>query len=654
MTKPDRIVTPEAKIVGLMIKYNVAAEKVHLKPENFRDPDLRYLVEFLGGERRRPINIEKLRRSATAGEEFGRYGVWLVDVAADGVDDPVEAIAILAEQIRKANGDSEAPVSNAKKLNGASPRDINDIRTKHGADAVRDAFDRAAGDEQQHGEKRKPSPALASAEWPEPDMRLVDDDCVSAPKLTDDALPAGWESWITTEAAARDCPRDYVAAGLIGSASAWIGNARRIVATADWSEPAHLWMVLIGAPSAGKTPALKPMIQTGRTLERDAEPVWREALANYERGAETAKVLDKAWRDMVGTAAKDGTSPPDRPAGAQAPECPPRPRVIAMDTTTEELQKLLAESPRGLLYVRDELSGWIGALDRYGGHGADRAFFLECWNGGAYVCDRVRYHGTPIRIEHASLAIIGGMVPDRLRETLAGADDGLTARLVYIWPDPMPISPLVDRGSVEATQRRQTLVTAARWLRALPMGADDQGAPAPHSLPLDTDAHKLFDEMRRDAMERARRAHGLAAGWYGKNPGRILRLALVYALLACAMRGDDAEPVSVSADAIARAGGYLDYAAGMLHRVTSGLAIGQAEVDAAVIARHLLATRPARLNEREIYQTAGFAWAREDDRRAAALGVLDQAGWIRQSQRAGRGRPRRDWEVSPRLAEVRS
>jgi hypothetical protein len=39
--------------------------------------------------------------------------------------------------------------------------------------------------------------------WPEPDMRLVDDDRAPAPLLDDDALPAGWGSWITTEAAAR-------------------------------------------------------------------------------------------------------------------------------------------------------------------------------------------------------------------------------------------------------------------------------------------------------------------------------------------------------------------------------------------------------------------------------------------------------------------
>jgi hypothetical protein len=54
------------------------------------------------------------------------------------------------------------------------------------------------------------------------------------------------------------------------------------------------------------------------------------------------------------------------------------------------LQRILAEQPRGLLYVRDELAGWLGSFNRYGGNGADRAFFLECWNGGIYSNDRVR------------------------------------------------------------------------------------------------------------------------------------------------------------------------------------------------------------------------------------------------------------------------
>ena len=163
----------------------------------------------------------------------------------------------------------------------------------------------------------------------------------------------------------------------------------------------------------------------------------------------------------------------------------------------------------------------------------------------------------------------------------------------------------------------------------------------------------LFNELRREWMNRTRAASGLTAGWAGKNSGRALRIALVFELLNWAARGD-AEPSTVSADAMARAGAYLDYAADMLDRVTAGLALTEAEADAALIARDLIAKRPARLNERSLYQTAGFAWARKSGRRAAALTVLERAGWIRQPAHAGPGRPRREWDVSPRLAETRS
>jgi hypothetical protein len=216
------------------------------------------------------------------------------------------------------------------------------------------------------------------------------------------------------------------------------------------------------------------------------------------------------------------------------------------------------------------------AADRYGGHGADRAFWLEAWNGGAYVCDRVRYHDAPLRIERAAAGIIGGMVPDRLREVLAYADDGLTARFIYVWPDPTSFVPLTDYGGTEAAQRANRLLSAARRLRALAMDADARGAPEPRILRLSGTARELFDELRRDSMMRARRVSGLAAGWHGKTPGRALRLALVYEMLAWAAR-DGEEPANVSEDAVARAGGYLDYAAGMLDRIIAGLAIGRAE-----------------------------------------------------------------------------
>ncbi len=145
---------------------------------------------------------------------------------------------------------------------------------------------------------------------------------------------------------ARACPRDYVAAGLIGAASAWIGNARRIAATAAWNEPANLWFALVGAPSAGKMPALHPIIEASRGLERDAEPGWRAALAKYERDAEVANAVDKRWRLAVHAAVNEDDAPPNRPPEAEAPIKPARPRAMAMNSTSQKLQRLLAENPR--------------------------------------------------------------------------------------------------------------------------------------------------------------------------------------------------------------------------------------------------------------------------------------------------------------------
>jgi hypothetical protein len=154
--------------------------------------------------------------------------------------------------------------------------------------------------------------AAGEVPWPEPDMRLVEDDRPPGPALDDDAMPAGWGDWITAEAAARGCPRDYVAAGLTAGASAWIGNARHVAATTTWSEPPHLWLTLIGWPSTGKTPAPRPIIKAARYLERDAEPAWQAACAEHATLAEGARVIEEQWRAAVRKAMNDDEPLPNR------------------------------------------------------------------------------------------------------------------------------------------------------------------------------------------------------------------------------------------------------------------------------------------------------------------------------------------------------
>jgi hypothetical protein len=493
--------------------------------------------------------------------------------------------------------------------------DANDIARTHGVEGLREHVDGATVLDM--GRLRREQ---TRHDWPELDMRLVDDDRIPAPVLSEHLLPSGWSNWILEEAESLSCAADYIAAGVVGCASAWVGNARRIIGTSTFSAPSHLWFALIGGPSAKKTPAIDPVIRISELIQREEKARWR---------AENAAMEVK----------------------------PPRPRLVVKDATVEAVQKLLAENPRGLLSLRDELSGWLASFNQYrGGNGSDREFWCEAYNGASYSSDRIKFDGNPISIEHCSVAIVGGMVPDRLREALAGADDGLAARFLFVWPNPLPIGPLVDRGDIETKRRRDTLARAARRLRGLHMGEELDGTPAPHALRLDDFGRRLLDDIYIKAMTCAEAASGMAASWHGKNPGRALRLALVYELLAWAGRCDsDPEPSVVSEDSLIRAADYLEYAAAMFHRIEGGLSIERSEVDAAKIARYLRDRRIVELNERELYQTAGWAWFRKKESRERALRILEDGHWIRRPGSAVAasqgGRPRHDWEVSPRVLE---
>lgn len=325
--------------------------------------------------------------------------------------------------------------------------------------------------------------------WPEPDINLATDDQVAPPAFPDTALPGSWSDWVAETAEAKGCPRDYVAANLLVGTSAFLGNTRRVAATFEWIEPSHLWAAGVEPPSSGKTPAATPVIDAAKAVERETDPHWRDELARYERDTEVAT---EKWQKEIKDAVAKKLAAPDRPKQAAPPEPPRRPRMIANDTTAEELMAMLAGNPRGLLLVRDELAGWLGSFGRYNnGGGADRGFYLETWNGGSFTTDRVKFSGKPIDIRFASLAIAGGIVPDRLREALAGADDGLAARFIWVWPDAPPYRPLRVTADERDAAKRDKLGQAVRRLRALTFEHDVQLGPMPRILPLADDARSI-------------------------------------------------------------------------------------------------------------------------------------------------------------------
>jgi hypothetical protein len=282
-----------------------------------------------------------------------------------------------------------------------------------------------------------------------PDLSLLGNGRTQPPKFPTDLLGKFWEDWCVGNARAKCCPIDYVVGSLISVAASLVGNARRPSPQSRWMEPAHLWVGLVGSPSSGKTPGMSAALEIISQFNRASVAETKQRKSEHKEACERAEVNRCVWRE----AAKKNpeTALPD---DALQPEFREAPRYSVTDTTPERLGTILDTSRKGVLSIRDELAGWICGFDRYSGAGgAERAMWLEAWNGGHYVIDRQK--SAPIVIDHLSVGIIGGIQPDRLCLISGGSDDGLASRFIWFWPEDIPNfkieeHPIEDDPAVEA------------------------------------------------------------------------------------------------------------------------------------------------------------------------------------------------------------
>jgi hypothetical protein len=273
-------------------------------------------------------------------------------------------------------------------------------------------------------------------------------------------------------------PLDFVAACMLAVASGAIGNSRKIEIKSTWRESAAIWVALVGPPGDGKTPAQeivsKPVEEKQAALEVAFRAKWaayREALAAYEETRKRAKKAPAPTAKKT-TPAKSGNLEEslDISAGVlkslerfDRPQQPILERVFTSDTTVEALSPILAQNPRGLPLIRDELTAWTRSMDAYrNGRGADRQYYLSIWAGRAIVIDRrVNKDGLPIIIPTPFLTVCGGLVPDCLEELAdeRGRSDGFIDRVLFVYPN----SP----GYVQWTEDTLSPEAEATWRSTL-------------------------------------------------------------------------------------------------------------------------------------------------------------------------------------------
>jgi hypothetical protein len=482
--------------------------------------------------------------------------------------------------------------------------------------------------------------------WLNPDMSIAERSQIKPPVLPTTGF-GGLKEWLSNAADAASAPIDYTALAVLSGVSGMIGGRRWVEPWPGWKEPCIIWGAIVGDPSVNKTPSTDAIRAAIMAAEEHKAADFPQRESEYETKLATAKAVRKVWERQVAKALEDGKEPPVMPEGAIEPKCPIRPRSWVTNATTEKLARILSENPGGVIAWTDELAGLIGAFDRYGGGGMDRAFWLECHGGRPYRLDRVK-DGT-IDVPCTAAAVLGCIQPDRLHSlVLSGDNDGFASRFLYAWPEPR------ERKRPKLAPNWELISKAFERLAGL--------APDAIVLPLNLKAANAFQHWWEGEHSKAIAAvSGVLAEAYNKMSGGALRIALALEYIWWATAQNvSPEPKVVSEKAIGHALIIVDqWAKPMAGRVLAEASIPLSQQRATTLARWVLATKPERFNARTVLrkhrgQLPGIRETKDMDEACAAL--VD-AGWLRPAgTREGdtRGRTTKDFEVNPAVTGVKS
>ena len=99
------------------------------------------------------------------------------------------------------------------------------------------------------------------SDWGDLDPTYLEREMVPAAKLpVDKVFTREWSEWLHKEAEAKSAPIDYVVAALFAVGASLIANVRWGSPWAGWKEPTVIWVMNIGAPSMGKSPAMDAVL----------------------------------------------------------------------------------------------------------------------------------------------------------------------------------------------------------------------------------------------------------------------------------------------------------------------------------------------------------------------------------------------------------
>jgi hypothetical protein len=475
--------------------------------------------------------------------------------------------------------------------------------------------------------------------WEDPDLSLLDDRRGELPEFPLETLSPPLQDWVKRAATGAGVTPAHVAVPLLAISSALIGTARRVKASSSWSEPMTLWLAVVGYSGTGKTPGLNATKRAMDAADRNRSSRLKEGARRHATKRETAKTAYAAWKEAVKEAVEAGTMPPLQPDNAVDPGEFVEPRLSVTNSTIERLGPLLVVRPQGVLCIKDELSELFTNMSRYS-RGQDNEFWLEAWNGGTYIVERMT---RSLRIRFLLVGLTGGFQPSKLAQAFEGRADGMYARFCFSWPPEPDHKPLSDK----ATEVEPEIVHAIERLDAL--GGDDPDTFEPIFVPLSADALAAFEELRTFAAVGKAHLEGYEREWWAKMQAHTLRLAGTLAYLAWGITGGP-EPAEVAAEYMRSAIILVrDYFHPHSRAALQLIGMSERDADARRVLRWIKAKELTEISREDVRRRALAQKLDAEQTQTVVLDRLVRAGWLREIRRPTAGRTVVRWEVNPQL-----
>lgn len=459
------------------------------------------------------------------------------------------------------------------------------------------------------------------------------------PPLDPTHLPDAIRDAVVDIADRLQCPLDYLAVATLSAAGAVIGNKVGIFPYANdesWHVYPALWGGIVGDPGSKKTPSLQAAHAPLRHLESTAAQKYAQDMQAY------SQALTKYEQDLTAWAkAKNNGLKPIPPIE------PKRTRYIVHDITYQALGVVLADNPRGILALADELSGLLQSLDTPGQEAA-RGFYLSGWSGtGGYSFDRIG-RGS-ITLDRYCLSVFGGFQPDRVKTYVkfsqrgSSKNDGLLQRFqLLVWPDPVVNLSLVDRVPNQAAVKKynQAVITLPDRTNGAISGATrlPNGSQLLHFTP---NAQQLFNKwyLANEALLRNKGLDSARQGHFAKYRSLIPALALLFHLL-------DGHVGEVCEDCFVRAMGFAKYLKKHADRIYASVS----DHDYAAmrtLAERLLAGELSGGFTCRTLALKGWAGLSTGDQAQAAIDGLVEYGWLSGTEVRSGGRPTIRYQLNP-------